>query len=195
MDILALPKELAGVYRTNSSSVKPEVFFTSILARLDDNQIFLEKVDRLTPYSQVAKCADKSVDLKLCVCDSKVNNSLLETELRKTKDFSMNENLEKNDIYLHTHIYYYASTNECLLLIERKNQHGGLFFVANVCPTKIFHVQFSLQTVRMHVSTQNSPVQGTVYPGQEILLCMAVQKSPKPDWSWSFSSQYSEEII
>ncbi|KAL8616787.1 hypothetical protein ACOMHN_017824 [Nucella lapillus] len=166
-----------------------ETFFVSMVVQLNNNNasrpsVILEKLDRITPYSKFSVCADPAVKLELCVCD--VNST---QESRKGV-----EEKDSADFYLRSEVFVAEGTKECLRLIVKKNEHGGVFSVANVCRGRIFHVLFSLETAEMIVSDA-APQERSVFPRQELFLAMAVKIAPKAAWDWSFTLHHRQQSL
>lgn len=173
-----------------------EVFFVAMQARLGGGNnsrgsIILETLDRITPYSKFSVCADSTVKLQLCVCDVNMN-------VTRGKDLDAKlptaQELGDEGLFLRSEVFFARNTQECLILVVRKNKHGGVFTVANVCEGTMFEVLFMLEASEMIVSDA-MPRQEKVFPGQELLLCMAVKNAPSADWSWSFTLEHKQQYL
>jgi hypothetical protein len=196
-----------------------EVFFVSVQAHLggrneSSGNIILETVDRVTPYSHYAACADPSVKLQLCICDVPAVNAS-ETKTGRTSqslksdrpsDFgkaqaSKSSSVSKLDmdslvddsLYVEVEVLVAEGTEECLVLVVKKNEHGGVFIAANLCQGRAFQILFTLETTEMYVSDA-MPREELVYPGQQMFLCMAVKNAPKAQWDWSYTLQQKSQI-
>ena len=179
---------------SSSPNDQMEIFFVAMQARLGrDNSstggIVLETLDRITPYSKFSVCADRTVKLQLCLCDVNVTKGRdVDTKLPTA------EELGDEGLFLRSDVFVAEHTEKCLVLVVRKNRHGGVFSVANVCEGRMFEVLFTLETSQMIVSDA-MPRQETVFPGQELFLCMAVKNAPQANWSWSFSLQQRPQYL
>ncbi|XP_076456688.1 uncharacterized protein LOC143290987 [Babylonia areolata] len=184
-------EESLGQAEEETVSRPMEIFFVSMEVQLGGNSavrpgVILERLDRITPYSKFSVCADRGVELRLCVCDVNATH-----DPRK----SISETSAAHfDFHLRPEIFVADGTGECLQLILKKNKHGGVFSAANVCTGKVFKVVFSLETSEMIVSDA-MPREARVFPGQEEFLCMAVATAPKVDWSWAFTLQHLQQDL
>ncbi|KAK7489890.1 hypothetical protein BaRGS_00018912 [Batillaria attramentaria] len=170
-----------------------QLFFVSMQAEFASNnansRIILEKVDRISPYSKFAACADEKVRLQLCICNTNTTkDKVLQTDLPTQED------LDDDVLGLQSEVFVAQNTDNCLLLVQRRCEHGGIFSVVNTCSDRVFHFKFELQTSEMYVSDK-VPIEDAVYPGQEIFLCMAIKSSPKAKWGWSFSLRHSVQFL
>ena len=183
-----------------SDQAQAEVFFVALHARLgvanaSSGSVILETLDRITPYSGFSACADRAVKLQLCVCDLTANATRGSGDLAGARLPTAEELSERGPFLgVRPEVFVAEGSRGCLALVVRRNAHGGVFSAANVCGGRAFRVLFRLETQAMLVSDP-MPREETLFPGQELLLAMAVRAAPKAEWTWSFTLHHTQQDL
>uniref|UniRef100_UPI00398E932E uncharacterized protein n=1 Tax=Pristiophorus japonicus TaxID=55135 RepID=UPI00398E932E len=144
-----------------------------------DAAMTLVGFDRMTPYSPYEGCADRDVDLRLCICD-----------LENGHDASISywKNILNSSVS-------WTATNfslihaSCLYLIKRQYTSGIVLAVVNACPHMQYDIKFDFLTINMY-SSSVMPVNVTLWPGIEELLTVGFQKAKGKPWKYKYSLNY-----
>ncbi|XP_046355258.2 uncharacterized protein LOC124134461 [Haliotis rufescens] len=160
-----------------------EVFMVSVQS--NNGQFVLNKFDRLSPYSKYSVCADKGVQLQLCIC----NIGDHQVEMERLPPLSDAGLLRRQDLLMHASIVKVKESEDCLYRMNQENEDGLTVSMMNVCSTTVIHVSVAVDTVGMEALTGKS-VQADLRPGEIRFLFAGVAKSVKT-WNWSYQVQFT----
>ena len=168
-------------------SESKEIFLVVVKTALGtDAGMTLLTFDRITAYSRFSRCADKGVNVKLCVCS-------LEEPIRKL-DFSNPPDWLKYSKRIFDRksepFPVEKGQTHCLYVMTRRYSKGASFEIANVCSKGTYQVEFDLSVINMEVSSL-MPLEAVLHPGEMTFLCSAVQTLVHLDWQWKYSISVS----
>ena len=117
----------------------------------------VKNVLRHSMYKDFVTCQDKSVDIKMCVCEQGANRSFIETKEDMMRVISRPQFGAKTQLTdLHS---------GCLYLMTRKHDKMTIAYeVANVCAGKTFRVVMTVKASYNMMMTRYLPVDFRVEP-------------------------------
>ncbi|KAK3576865.1 hypothetical protein CHS0354_012918 [Potamilus streckersoni] len=147
---------------------KKEVLFVALKVPLNTAKpLQLVKFERITPYSQYSKCANKTVNLQLCVCDltnhEQVRNSSSVTQSAFLMD--VDQKLIRS-----------GSGLECIYLMKKSNENGFRFDVLNMCSNTI-KGKVIVYVKNIVLSTLYMPVEFRLMSGEIKFLVAGVRRN------------------
>lgn len=168
-----------------SKPTEAEIFFVAMkITEYKFNELLT--FDRMTSYGQYKQCADRGVDPKLCICDTKENERTEELSGEMTNfELLTNTNWgELND----------DGIKNCFSFAIEQNQDGVSINAVNDCENKMVEIIFTLNVENMDVS-EKQPIQSSVFPGEKRFLLTAIQTLIHLEWKASYSVQYQWRTV
>lgn len=175
-------------------SVEVQVITGSVLFDMK-----LTHFSRLSEYGIYQTCADRGVDLRLCVCGKLLDGkSYLSTDQGKPHLSTIS--IQGSPKWQHYGESFHSETkadnmhNNCLFILLREHQGGVVFEVANSCSFVFYSVELHLSLSNMQIS-ENTPVRKDLPPGTIHFLVAVVQLDPTVDWKWKYTLNFSWKLL
>ena len=174
----------------------------SVVVQVISGSVLLEmKLLRFTRFSQYGiyqACADKGVDLRLCICeqtsDTKSYLSTVKSETHTaTKEPPTPEWQYYGDIFNSATRADNMHEN-CLFILFREYKSGVIFEVANSCSFVFYTIELHLMLSNMQVS-ERIPLHKEVKPGTIHFLIAVIQLDPNVNWSWKYTLNFSWKVL
>lgn len=156
--------------------------------------------DRVTRYSEYESCADRGVDIRLCICHTPITatsggNDVSRTSSARSSSFvASRELIERPPVTLRRQTITYAvdtaAERPCLYVLCRKYDVGAVFELVNVCDAATFVVSFRLTGVNVDTSAA-MPATLRLPPRQQRFLSTVRQAVVHRSWSWSYVVDFS----
>ncbi|XP_064608073.1 uncharacterized protein LOC135472482 isoform X2 [Liolophura sinensis] len=170
----------------NSDGSSMEVFLVMVQSGNSiSDHISILSYERISTYGIYRKCADKSIDVKLCICSLSDPHS-------KVHPPSLSS-LQQPVFYTETAVSKIEREEPvaCLYLLRREYLSGVNFEVANVCQDRTFTFTFDLKTINTVSSVTAWPLSLSLSPGDVYHLCSEIQTWSKEHWDWKYTVHFS----
>ena len=159
---------------------------------------------RLTSYGEHVACADRGVDVRLCICQAPTLTSpvaITSSGFGIGQDASSGLSFAASRELLHyppvvfgrktsVHAVDASTDQPCIYVLSRKYDVGAVFELVNVCDAKTFSVTFRLTGVNIDVSSA-MPATTRLHPGHRRFLSTVRQSVAHLSWNWSYAVNYS----
>lgn len=158
---------------------------------------------RFSEYGIYRTCADKGVDLRLCICkqgDPKhesVTKSYLPSVTTETTSTTREPPTPK---WQHYGNVFYCETRadnmheNCLFILLREHKSGVILEAANSCSFVSYTIELQLLLSNMQVS-ERTPLRKELGPGAIHFLIAVIQLDPNINWSWKYTVNFSWKMI
>ena len=186
------------VQRQELFSATVQVIMESVLIKIK-----LVQYTRFSEYGIYQSCADKGVDLRLCICGQ-----------RKTKHYSTTQTYLKSvsrETFATTKEpptpkwQHYGSVfdsvtiademhKNCLFILLREHKSGVVMEAANSCSFVTYTIEVHFSLSNMQVS-ERTPVCKEVGPGAIHFLIAVIPLDPGINWSWKYTVNFSWKMI
>ncbi|XP_066286633.1 uncharacterized protein [Branchiostoma lanceolatum] len=170
--------------QSGDNSGQPEDIFT-VVVQFDENEdtaMTLLGYERVSKYGHYSKCADKGVNVKLCVCSLK--KPLKPPNVNKVPRWNLHY-----PMVLGRKTKVSELDKGCLFALYRQNESGVSFELANVCPSFSYTVWFDLEVSNMHRSVRTSPKKD-LKPGDIQFTVVLLQTRTHHSWRWTYKTRY-----
>ena len=152
---------------------------------------------RFSEYGIYKTCADKEVDLRLCICKDGHHGNILDGKTYGHDSFVGQEYSPKwqfyGDIFSSTTRADNMHEN-CLFILLREHKSGVIFEVANSCSFVHYSIELDLSLDNMQVS-EKTPLVKEVGPGIIHFLIAVIQLDPNINWSWKYTVNFSWRVL
>ncbi|KAK3099173.1 hypothetical protein FSP39_000523 [Pinctada imbricata] len=164
---------------------RPEVFFVAVRSWTNLGVMELLSYERTTPYSHFSVCADKGVNLNLCVCSSNHRSKAKTSwyDIVRNPDTVSEEDVSP-PLDTKMEVERLENSNDCLVMVTLKNKKGINVYVANTCQKGVFDVEIALKRKNMIISYQGKSAKFFVGPGEVMAALTAVRNNDKVEFSW-----------
>ena len=177
-----------------------EVFVVTVRYSIDltmtSSSLSLVGYDRVTPYGEYASCADRGVDIRLCICRPPTTATTTSggSDVARTSpssSFAASRALiERPPVTLRRQTILFTVAAPCLHVLYRKYDVGAVFEIVHVCDAPTFVVSFRLTGVNVDTSAA-MPASLTLPPRHRRLVSTVRQTVTHRPWSWAFDVHFS----
>lgn len=178
--------------------VQHEELFSLVVQVISGSVLLDMKLTHFTRFSEYGiyrTCADKGVDLRLCICEQ---TSDMQRYLSTETHAATEEPLAP--VWQHYGEVFYSATRadnmheNCLFILLREHSSGVIFEVANSCSFVLYTIELHLSLSNMQVS-ERTPLQKEVAPGTIHFLIAIIQLDPNVNWSWKYTVNFSWKVL
>ena len=174
----------------------------SVAVQIISGSVFLDMklihFTRFSIYGIYQTCADKGVDLRLCICDqtsgaNSYSSSVQSETHATTKDLPSPE-------WQHYGNIFYSPTKadnmheNCLFVLSREYDSGVILEVANSCSFVLYTTELHLSLSNMQVS-ERVPLRKEVPPGTIHFLLAVIQLDPNVNWTWKYTVNFEWKVL
>lgn len=169
----------------------------SVAVQVISGSVFLDMklihFTRLSKYGIYRTCADKGVDLRLCICEQTLGAKSYSSTYTTTKEPPSPEWQHYGDIF-------YSRTRadnmheNCLFILSREYNSGVILEVANSCSFVLYTTELHLSLSNMQVS-ERVPFTKEVAPGTIHFLLAVVQLDPNVSWTWKYTVNFVWKVL
>ena len=180
-------------------SVTVQVITGSVLVNME-----LIQFTRLSEYGIYRTCADKGVDLRLCICKQSAPKLNSDTKSYLTSPVTREiyaANVEAPvPRWQHYGKVFDSVTRaddmheNCFFILLREHKCGVIFEAANSCSFVSYTIELHLSLSNMQVS-ERIPLHKELGPGTIHFLIAVIQLDPNIDWTWKYTVNFSWKMI
>lgn len=154
---------------------------------------------RFSEYGIYKTCADKGVELRLCICEQTSDTKSDEPTVRSKSTPSTTVAPLSPEWQHYGEIFDSATRADnmhenCLFVLLRQHKSGVVFEVANSCSFVLYTIELHLSLSNMQVSEQ-TPVRKEVGPGTIHFVIAVIQLDPNVNWSWKYTVNFSWKML
>lgn len=176
--------------------------FFSVVVQVISGSVLLDmeliQYTRFSEYGIYQTCADKGVDLRLCICEETTDTESNLSSVKSKTHFITKE--PPMPVWKNYGEMFSSETRadnmheNCLFVLLREHKSGVIFEVANSCSFVLYNITLHLSLSNMQVS-ERIPLQKEVRPGTIHFLIAVVQLDPSIDWSWKYTVNFSWKVL
>ena len=186
------------VQRQELFSATVQVITESVLINMR-----LVQYTRISVYGIYQSCADKGVDLRLCICEQRTitHNSTTKTHSHSVsrETFATTKEPPTPKWQYYGNVFDSVTRADemhenCLFILLREHKSGVVIEAANSCSFVAYTIELHLSLSNMQVS-ERTPLHKKLGPGAIHFLIAVIQLDPNLKWSWKYTVNFSWKII
>lgn len=186
--------------------VQSQELFSATVQVISESVLIKMKLVQYTRFSEYGiykSCADKGVDLRLCICEqqtTKLNSTSKTYSPSVSRETFATTKKPPTPKWQHYGNVFDSVTRademheNCLFILLREHKSGVVMEAANSCSFVTYSIELHLSLSNMQVS-EMTPLHKELGPGAIHFLIAVIQLDPNVKWSWKYTVNFSWKII